>query len=1055
MLRRWWDWRRRVANSSAVVELGAAATRNMTAVQIAGARPFPRTLAFLSWLSTLLAARIANVPLKRTTRYYFAQSGNDSPNTGTSINSPFLTLTKAQALLTAATTVGDIRLSFNRGDVWRAAPGLVAKSNVTIDTYGNGDKPVFSSFIYRYLAGGGGWTSDSLGSYFRTETHDLAWVKYVGGDSIALDMMLERMSTQVACDNGTQCFFMDPVNNRLYVNVGVDPNTVSLEGSLGGVSTTKDMLLFGDNIRLQEIRFEGWGIRESDTPRLITNAVNNGSGLIRITAASHGLTTGKIVLIAAIGGTVEANGNWTVTVINANTVDLQGSTFTNAYTSGGTIRIAASQTYGISCEPQSATDEIVVVGCEVYYTGYHAIGALNIGITTIYNCTVGHIRLGPGGQTPMVSFASAGGQETFFFGNTIYSGNLWEDGARRQENTTAAIYSHTVTGTAVLLVNQNNTIRAGPYSCLNTSCFSGVPDAAGDITACNAFIINERFDEGSTRRIGIFGTNGFYQVMMNCFYRGLPNPANANPYPHACGQSPGAWTYNCTFIDGGSASGGVRNLFDPVIDNGRFYNCWFEAHDSGGIFKSFTNASTFPNVRVYNSVFACYDPVGGEDQSGCVINLSNVAGNIHGNAIYAIDPTNAAYNAWLGGGGAAGTGAFNDPEKVNLSSAPNLAVNPVAGNQLYGKAIGMLLPEYNSSGDPRGGSLVIGPRAITEAGSVPASTTSQLQVWTQPTDVSPASAITPAIRIEAQNKYGDTNPLYTGAVTLAISTNPGSGTLSGTTTRNAVNGFAVFNDLKINNSGTGYKLQATASGLTPVITSAFNVNSSFDPSQITAGTVLLLVHNLAGNRYFKDVGNTAGQEASVGDTVKGIKSIVGPNASYATGVVLASNGLPGGTNVAFQLATALASLGDFYAAVIGTRATGQNFSPFGHDNTGGANPSNPYIGIYSDNNVYFNNDGGGTQNGAVAQTGRFLGIFSRTGTTAKYRGTGGISITLSGAVSTPITINQLLHSTSGGNSDAATRYEEELIVNADITGSGDEASFLSWVASNYSGLSLA
>jgi len=69
----------------------------------------------------------------------------------------------------------------------------------------------------------------------------------------------------------------------------------------------------------------------------VTGAANNGSGLIRITAASHGFDTGERVGIASVGGTTEANGSWTITVITANTFDLQGSAFVNAYTAGGTI----------------------------------------------------------------------------------------------------------------------------------------------------------------------------------------------------------------------------------------------------------------------------------------------------------------------------------------------------------------------------------------------------------------------------------------------------------------------------------------------------------------------------------------------------------------------------------------------------------------------------------------------------------------------------------------------------------------------------------------------
>lgn len=67
----------------------------------------------------------------------------------------------------------------------------------------------------------------------------------------------------------------------------------------------------------------------------ISNAANNGSGLIRLTVGSTaGLTTGDTVTVFAVRGTTEANGTWTVTVINSTTVDLQSSTFSNAFSAG-------------------------------------------------------------------------------------------------------------------------------------------------------------------------------------------------------------------------------------------------------------------------------------------------------------------------------------------------------------------------------------------------------------------------------------------------------------------------------------------------------------------------------------------------------------------------------------------------------------------------------------------------------------------------------------------------------------------------------------------------
>lgn len=70
----------------------------------------------------------------------------------------------------------------------------------------------------------------------------------------------------------------------------------------------------------------------------ITNATNNGSGLIRITVADTStLTTGDVKTISSVGGVTAANGTWTITVISGTTFDLQGSTFSGTYTSGGVV----------------------------------------------------------------------------------------------------------------------------------------------------------------------------------------------------------------------------------------------------------------------------------------------------------------------------------------------------------------------------------------------------------------------------------------------------------------------------------------------------------------------------------------------------------------------------------------------------------------------------------------------------------------------------------------------------------------------------------------------
>lgn len=67
----------------------------------------------------------------------------------------------------------------------------------------------------------------------------------------------------------------------------------------------------------------------------ITNVQNNGSGLIRVTVPANGYKTGYVVIITNVNGVPGANGEFTITRINANDFDLIGSTFSGAYINGG------------------------------------------------------------------------------------------------------------------------------------------------------------------------------------------------------------------------------------------------------------------------------------------------------------------------------------------------------------------------------------------------------------------------------------------------------------------------------------------------------------------------------------------------------------------------------------------------------------------------------------------------------------------------------------------------------------------------------------------------
>lgn len=65
----------------------------------------------------------------------------------------------------------------------------------------------------------------------------------------------------------------------------------------------------------------------------------NAGGLIRVQVTSTAaMTTGMKVIIAGVGGVPNANGNFTITVIDGTHIDLQGSVFGGAYTAGGTVQ---------------------------------------------------------------------------------------------------------------------------------------------------------------------------------------------------------------------------------------------------------------------------------------------------------------------------------------------------------------------------------------------------------------------------------------------------------------------------------------------------------------------------------------------------------------------------------------------------------------------------------------------------------------------------------------------------------------------------------------------
>jgi hypothetical protein len=153
---------------------------------------------------------------------------------------------------------------------------------------------------------------------------------------------------------------LDKGNLQLFMGVG-DPRSTRIYWaykSVNGLNNVYDKLLGYDPALdrwfpvaatgqfLVGISQSGITLEQLDaiapTPLTITGAANNGSGAIRLTLTAESNANFTIVgqnkiIVQGVQGTTEANGEWAFTIIDSTHIDLIGSTFTNAYASGGQI----------------------------------------------------------------------------------------------------------------------------------------------------------------------------------------------------------------------------------------------------------------------------------------------------------------------------------------------------------------------------------------------------------------------------------------------------------------------------------------------------------------------------------------------------------------------------------------------------------------------------------------------------------------------------------------------------------------------------------------------
>ncbi len=193
-----------------------------------------------------------------------------------------------------------------------------------------------------------------------------------------------------------------------------------------------------------------------------------------------------------------------------------------------------------------------------------------------------------------------------------------------------------------------------------------------------------------------------------------------------------------------------------------------------------------------------------------------------------------------------------------------------------------------------GYSLLVTGSGLTSATSskfsVVAGTATALSVYVQPpTSVSAGKAF--QVEIAARDAEGNVATSFTGKVTIALASNPGSATLGGTLTVSAVKGLANFTNLTLNQIGTGYTLQATSTPtLTTVVTNPFNVSAAASKLVITTEPP----STIAANAGF--IVNVSVEDAN-GNVVTG----------YTGTVTIAIAGNPSGGTVTVSVVNGVAS----------------------------------------------------------------------------------------------------------------------------------------------------
>jgi hypothetical protein len=177
----------------------------------------------------------------------------------------------------------------------------------------------------------------------------------------------------------------------------------------------------------------------------------------------------------------------------------------------------------------------------------------------------------------------------------------------------------------------------------------------------------------------------------------------------------------------------------------------------------------------------------------------------------------------------AGGNQTTNTAMVTLAIGSNPSSGALAGTKTV-NAVGGTATFTGLSIDKAGTGYTLGASSVTLASAtsngfnITAGPPNKLGFAQQPTNTTAGQAISAPVTVRILDAAGNLTS-STANVTVAIGTNPASGTLSGTKTVPAVNGTATFSTLSIDKAGAGYTIAATGI-FTGATSSAFSITAA-------------------------------------------------------------------------------------------------------------------------------------------------------------------------------------------------------------------------------------